>query len=112
MRDHRRRLARIEARLHAPDERVAWVAVDAAAQRQRARARLKICRLLGVNPDDRRVQDALALLVNDSSECIAQDAALVQRWHRQAGIVTEPGEAHQRLSERLEAIAQRLRAAP
>jgi hypothetical protein len=102
------RLAKLEAQLAASDERVAWAAVDAAMHRQQARARIKMCRLLGVDHDDARYAEAAAVLTDDGMALQAQDADTLARWRQQEGIVDETEGAKERLMEKIDEMAARL----
>jgi hypothetical protein len=111
MANRQQRLERLEAAMARQDTQDAWPEMNAAMRRQTARVRLKVCRRLGVDPDDFRVREAAALLIDDTAALIAQDTAMVQRWCRQRGIVEDYRDARQRLHETIECIADRLAAA-
>jgi hypothetical protein len=104
------RLRRIEAQLEAFDTRVAWAAVDAALHRERARAMVKMCHLLGVDPDDPRYAEAAAVLIDDGMALQAQDADTLARWRQQEGIVDTSEGARPRVMETLDEMAARLKA--
>jgi hypothetical protein len=104
-----RRMESLEEAMDRRDAQVAWPEVGAALRRQQARVRLKVCRRLGLDPDDCCVREAAALLIDDTAELTAQDAAMVQRWCRQEGIVTEHRGVRQRLMQKFDAIARRLK---
>ena len=105
----RRRIESLEQAMDRRDAQVAWPEVGAALRRQRARVRLKVCRRLGLDPDDFRVREAAALLIDNTAALTAQDAAIVRRWCRQEGLVTEHRGVRQRLMQKFDAIARRLK---
>jgi hypothetical protein len=109
MRSVERRIEKLEAQRDRENERIRWPAVHAASQRQTARVRMKICRLLDTDETDPRFMHAAALLVDDSPALVALDAATVHRWHRQQGILPDHGGVRQRLMQSLEAVARRLK---
>ena len=111
MTNDERRLACLEARLTVHDG-VAWADVHAALMRQQARARLAIGKRLDVDPRDPRMVEALTWLVGDDPARVAQDADIITRWRHQQGIPADTGEARQRVTERLDAMARRLQACP
>jgi hypothetical protein len=106
MRDRRRRLEQLEARI-----RGVWSAdVEAAKVRVLARVRLKIAevtRPLGY-PD---IEDARALLAGDTLEQASADVEILQRWAQQhPETLYLEGGARARITAKLEEMAQRMRA--
>jgi hypothetical protein len=104
-----RRLSHLETRLAPPEDRLAWVDVQAAMTRQQARARVRLCQRLGVDASDPRVAEAIARLAGDDEARSAQDAELIARWRRVHGLRADAGEVRRRLAQRLEAMARRQR---
>ena len=108
MTHHERRLRTVEARLTVHENGVAWADVHLALMRQQARARLTICQRLDVDPNDPRVMDAMTWLVGDDPLRVSQDMETIAQWRRAQGIPADTGEARQRVTTRLEAMARRL----
>jgi hypothetical protein len=106
-----RRLTRLETHLSRADAGLPWADVHDALARQQARARLTLCRRLGVDSRDPRLVDAVTLLLGDDEARSAHDAELIARWRRVHGLDDDPGEVRQRLAQRLEAMARRQREA-
>jgi hypothetical protein len=111
MRHLARRLARVEAHVDRHEDRLPWADVHDALARQQARVRIKLCQYLGVAASDRRVAEAISLLAGDDEARIAQDAEVMARWRRQQGITVDLAESRQRVTTRLNALADRLQAA-
>jgi hypothetical protein len=104
-----RRLERLEA-ASAQQDTPAWPEVDAALRRQTARVRLVVGERLGTAADHYAMVDARETLGEDTPEQEAADLELISRWrcvHRTAEV---PGDVRQRLREKIDAIARRVRA--
>jgi hypothetical protein len=106
----KRRLSQMEMRLTPAEDRLAWLDVHDAVARQQARARLTLCRRLGVDTRDPRVVEAVTRLAGDDEARIAEDAEIIARWQRQQGMTIDLAEIRQRLAKRLDAMACRLQA--
>jgi hypothetical protein len=106
MRDPRRRLERLEARI-----RGVWLAeLEAAKARALARVRLRISAALGVEGDPAFKADAV-LLADDTPEQAAADTELLQRWASQHPATLYPVDGvRARFTAKLEEMAQRLQA--
>jgi hypothetical protein len=91
------------------DQKLSWPAVDAAEDRMRARVHLKMARLLGAVDTDPGMPQILATLADDAPAQAAHDAALVRRWRQAQGIVVDASGARERVMQRLEVMAARMR---
>jgi hypothetical protein len=104
------RLNHLARRLTPPEDRLAWLDVQAAMVRQQARARLTLCQRLGVAASDPRVADAITLLAGDDEARRVQDEEIIARWQRQQGLTEDLVGIRQRFTKRIESMARRLQA--
>ena len=104
-----RRLERLEAAI-AQQDTPAWLEVDAALTRQTARVRLVVGERLGTAADHFAMVDARKTLGEDTPEREAADLETINRWRRVHRIPEPPGDVRQRLLEKIDAIARRVRA--
>ena len=109
MANFQRRLARLEA-ARAHQDTPAWPAVDAALRRQTARVRLVVGERLGTAADHFAMVDARKTLGEDTPEREAADLETINRWRRVHRTPEPPGDVRQRLLEKIDAIARRVRA--
>jgi hypothetical protein len=103
MTDVQRRLQRLEAH----DTRLAWADVHTALMRHQARARLAICRRLGIDDGDTRLVDAMDGLQGDTPDLARQDGETVAHWQRRHGVTIDRQGARRRITARLDAMARR-----
>jgi hypothetical protein len=102
MRSLNARLTALEARLGSPQ--IPWADLAAAIMRSQARTRLKVCRLLSIDPEDARVIEAARHLTHDTPAQAQADDALVASWRQGS----DRGEVRVRLMARLDEMAARL----
>ena len=105
----RRRLERLEA-AQARQDTPAWPEVDAALRRQTARVRLVVGERLGTETDHYAMVHVQEILRDDTPEREASDRELIGRWRRVHRTPEPPGDVRQRLLEKIDAIARRVRA--
>jgi hypothetical protein len=96
------RLTRLETRLGSPP--TPWAALAAAVRRSQARARLKLCALLGVDPKDPRVLEAAGHLTHETAAQRQADEALMHAHKRPP----DAGDVRARIMQRLDEMATRL----
>ena len=110
MANFERRLTRLEAALRPEATQPPWGELYQARQRQVARVRLKLGRLLQMDDRHPAVVETMALLVDDDPACQAADEELIARWDRaqgREGRAEATGAGRQRILHRLDLMARR-----
>ena len=102
MRSLNARLTALETRLGSPQ--TPWADLAAAIMRSQARARLKLCHLLDIDPEDPRLIEAAGHLTHDTDAQRQADEAIIHAYR----LPHDAGEVRTRIMQRLDEMNTRL----